>query len=83
MRQSFFVRSQKRQIEPDDIGTRGSTVPGAVATWRLAERAFRWAPGRYRSRYRTNVVWFNYNFPGRRLRDVGINVMSFVVVERV
>src|SRR5262249_11043680 len=24
-----------------------------------------------------------YNFPGRRLRDVGIKVMSFVVVERV
>jgi hypothetical protein len=24
-----------------------------------------------------------YNFPGRRLREVGIKVMSFVVIERV
>jgi len=48
-----------RYIELANIGTRGGTVPGAVATGRLAERAFRWAPGRYRSRYRTNVAWFD------------------------
>src|SRR5262245_41366027 len=48
-----------RYIELANIGTRGGTVPGAVATGRLAERAFRWAPGRYRSRYRTNFVWFD------------------------
>src|SRR5262249_51608 len=39
------------------------TVPGAVATGRLSESAFRWAPGRYRSRYCTtvcaNVAWFD------------------------
>src|SRR5262249_4187445 len=42
------------------------TVPGAVATGRLSESAFRWAPGRYRSRYCTtactNVAWFDLDF---------------------
>src|SRR5262245_22985764 len=36
---------RERVIEPNNIGTRGGTVPGAVATGRLAERAFRWARG--------------------------------------
>src|SRR5262245_46967620 len=41
------------------IGTRGGTVPGAVATGRLVERALSTAPGRYRSRYRANGAWFD------------------------
>jgi hypothetical protein len=50
------------------LGIRGGTVPGAVPTGRLAGRTFRWAPGRYRFRYRTNGAWFVLDGKSRKPR---------------
>src|SRR6266508_108201 len=60
----LWLATLKCSNEPDNTGTRGGTVPGAVATGRLSKRPLREAPGRYRSRYCTNVGWYDLTFPG-------------------
>src|SRR5215831_14806937 len=63
------------------------TVPGAVATGRLSESAFRWAPGRYRSRYCTtactNVAWFDLAtlsyIPARTMDSLGVENIQRLV----
>src|SRR5262245_56112029 len=57
-RQHWYMRWYSTGSGSDRAPTAcGGTVPGAVATGRPPKRTLRKAPGRYRSRYCTNVAW--------------------------